>query len=316
MTADPPALEVVAAVIADKRGRILLNRRPAGRELAGLWEFPGGKIEPGESPEAALVRELNEELGIRAQVDDRLMTVQLRGPDKRLRLDVYRVSRWEGTPLGHEGQALMWVTPDRLPRYSMPPADRPVVAALLQPERYLVTPSPSTTDADWLAALAASIKSGIGLIHLRLPQLESARRYRLIEQALRQCRRAGVDALINADIALAAEHGAGVHLKAAQLASLKQRPLPEGQQVAASCHTAEDLAHAERLGCDFVVIGPVNDTPTHPGQASLGWAGFLALRELTALPVYAIGGLSPADIGIAREHGGQGVAAIRGLWRD
>lgn len=315
MIAGCPVLEVVAAVITDKRGRILLNRRPAGRELAGLWEFPGGKIEPGETPDVALMRELKEELGIKAQVDARLMTVPLRSPNRRLRLDVYRVSRWEGTPVGHEGQALMWVTPDRLPRYSMPPADRPVVAALLQPDRYLVTPAPASGDADWLGALAASLKAGVRLVHLRLPEVDDARRRHLIERALPGCRRADARVLINADIELAARHGAGVHLKASQLAALEQRPLPAGQPVAASCHTGEDLRHAERLGCDFVVVGPLRETPTHPGQPPLGWDGFAALRELTALPAYAIGGMTTADLGVARAHGAQGVAAIRGLWR-
>src|SRR5690606_15564579 len=102
------------------------------RDLAGLWEFPGGKREPGETPEGALARELEEELGIRVEVGAPLITVPQAYPHKRLRLDVRRIRGWRGTPRGQEGQALAWVPPDKLPAYSMPPADRPVVAALLQ----------------------------------------------------------------------------------------------------------------------------------------------------------------------------------------
>ena len=133
-------VDVVAGVITDARGRILLARRTEGRDLAGLWEFPGGKREPGETPEAALVRELHEELGIVAHVGDHLITVPQRYPDKRLRLDVRHVTRWTGVPRGREGQALAWVPPHKLPSYAMPPADIPVVAALLQPDRYAITP--------------------------------------------------------------------------------------------------------------------------------------------------------------------------------
>ncbi|MFC0717280.1 8-oxo-dGTP diphosphatase MutT, partial [Luteimonas padinae] len=140
-------VDVVAAVITDARGRILLARRTEGRDLAGLWEFPGGKREPGETPEAALVRELHEELGIVAQVGAHLITVPQRYPDKRLRLDVRHVSRWTGLPRGREGQALAWVPPHKLASYAMPPADIPVVAALLQPDRYAITPTPTPAAA-------------------------------------------------------------------------------------------------------------------------------------------------------------------------
>ena len=130
----PPGLhpvDVVAAVITDARGRILLARRTRNRDLAGLWEFPGGKREPGETPEAALARELQEELGIQARIDGHLITVPQRYPDKRLRLDVRRVTRWQGLPRGREGQALAWVPPHKLASYAMP-RGHPVVAALLQ----------------------------------------------------------------------------------------------------------------------------------------------------------------------------------------
>ncbi|MFC3714899.1 Nudix family hydrolase [Luteimonas soli] len=306
----------MAAAITDARGRVLLARRTEGRDLAGLWEFPGGKREPGETPEQALVRELREELGIEVRVGAPLIAVAQQYPHKRLRLDVRRVTRWRGTPRGHEGQALAWVPPDKLPGYTMPPADRPVVAALLQPDRYLVTPPPATPsdDAAWLDALQRALAGGIRRIQARLPGLDPARRRTLVTAAAAHCASAGAELLVNGDTALARDLGLGLHLPSAQLCELAERPVPAGVPLAASCHDETELRHAEAIGCDFAILGPVNATPTHPDAQGIGWPAFEALREHASLPIYAIGGLTPDHILEARHHGAQGIAAIRGLW--
>jgi len=200
-----------------------------------------------------------------------------------------------------------------LPSYSMPPADRPVVAALVQPDRYLVTPSPGDA-ASWLSDLQASLDAGTRRVQLRAPMLDSADFRPLARLAVERCRVAGVEVLVNADVELARELGVGVHLRDAQLRDLAGRPLPDGVPVAASCHDAESLDRAEELGCDFAVLGPVAATATHPDVAGMGWNAFAALREHVSLPIYAIGGMTPDDIAIARSHGGQGIAAIRALW--
>lgn len=308
-------IHVAAAVITDARGRILLARRTDGRDLAGLWEFPGGKCEAGESPEQALVRELQEELGITVQVGPPLISVPQQYPDKRLCLDVRQVRAWQGIPRGVEGQALAWVAPEKLTRYPMPPADRPVVAALLQPDRYLVTPEPGDDDAAWLASLSTALAAGIRRVQLRARAIDAQPRWRnMAEAAATMCRNAGAEALVNGDIDLARQLGIGVHLRSAQLKGLSARPLPENLPVAASCHTAEALRVAQTLGCDFAVLGSVLQTATHPQASPLGWEGFAKLRESVSLPIYAIGGLSPAHLAEARQHGAQGIAAIRSLW--
>ena len=344
--------EVVAGVLTAARGRVLLARRTEGRDLAGLRELPGGKREPGETPEAALARELHEELGIEARIREHLITVPQAYPDKRLRLDVRHVTHWTGIPRGREGQALAWVPPDKLASYAMPPADIPVVAALLQPALYAITPhvcgsgysrdrvygsaysrdrdqdeiaaiaaptkesgDAQTVVRDWLSALDATLASGITRIQLRLPGVDPDLHRQLATAAAECCRRVGATLLLNADIALARELGTGVHLRAAQLAGLAERPLlAEGAPLAASCHTASELAHAARLGCDFAVVGALKPTATHPGEPGIGWDAFARLREGVSLPIYAIGGLAPTDLEEARRHGAQGIAAIRSLW--
>src|SRR5690606_29248014 len=137
---------------------------------------------------------------------------------KRLRLDVRRVTAWKGVPKGHEGQALAWVPLHKLADYAMPPADIPVVAALTQPDRYLVTPPPAgATDpatpasaTQWLATLQRALASGIHRLHLRLPP-DTPNRESLIEQAVALARDARAQAFIGGDIELARAHGAGVH---------------------------------------------------------------------------------------------------------
>lgn len=307
-------IEVVAGVITDKRGRILLSRRTPNRDMPGLWEFPGGKREAGETPEAALIRELDEELGIRVTVGAPLMTVPQRYPSKRLRLDVRHVTHWEGVPKGREGQALTWVAPDKLGRYSMPPADLPVVAALQTPDRYLVTPPPGADDAPWLQAFESALRRGIRRIQLRLPEVPPDRQSALLQLSATRCRKYDAQLLFNGPVDAALAAGVGVHLRSDALQALAARPVPEGTSLAASCHSAEDLSHAARLGCDFVVLGHVADTASHPGVPGIGWDAFARLRETTALPIYAIGGMTPADIAEARRHGAQGIAAIRSLW--
>jgi 8-oxo-dGTP diphosphatase len=121
-------IHVVAGVLLDASGRVLLAQRPEGKHLEGLWEFPGGKCEPGESPEQALVRELREELGIESEpATNPLIRVPWQYGSKRLQLDAMHVVRWQGTPSSCEGQALQWVYPHRFDHAELTPADRPIL---------------------------------------------------------------------------------------------------------------------------------------------------------------------------------------------
>lgn len=312
-----PAVHVVAGVITDARDRILLARRTEGRDLAGLWEFPGGKVDPGETPEQALVRELREELGIDVRVGEPVIAVPQQYPHKRLRLDVRRIATWSGMVKGLDGQALAWVPPHKLASYAMPDADRPVVAALRDPEHYLITPEPGDDDSRWLSTLRGAIDAGVRCVQLRGHAVAAAhpeRWLRLATTAVTYARESGVQMLVNSDIALAASLGVGVHLRASQLHGLSARPLRSASQVFASCHSIDDLRRAQALGCDAAVLGPVLETPSHPGEPGIGWDAFAAMREQVALPIYAIGGMTRRDVESARNHGAQGVASIRDLW--
>lgn len=125
-------LLVVAVAMLDGEGRVLLQQRPPGKPMAGLWEFPGGKIEPGEAPEAALARELHEELGITLSVKDLRPIAFASEPlaGRHLLLLLYTLDTWQGTPAAHHATELRWVTPAEMRTLPMPPADVPLVEAL------------------------------------------------------------------------------------------------------------------------------------------------------------------------------------------
>lgn len=303
-------IHVVAGVVQDVGGRILLARRTAGRDLAGLWEFPGGKVEPKESPQQALQRELLEELGIHIGAITPLICVPQTYPNKHIVLDVYGVKSFAGKPRGLERQALAWVPPNKLPDYAMPPADRPVVAALLASDSYAISPE-LADDAALMVWMTRALAAGHRRVQLRLKQAPLERVETVARAMQPLCAAASAELFINGHQQIAGKLGLGVHLTAQQLVSLTQRPLAAGLPWAASCHNAEELLRAQDLGADFTVLGPIAPTASHLDARLLGWDGFAELRAGVSLPIYALGGVTRADLSQARRVGAQGIAGIR-----
>lgn len=316
-TRPDPVLHVVAGVLMREDGRVLLTQRLPGRDHAGLWEFPGGKLEPGETPEAALRRELHEELGIEIGVSSELIRVPQAQPGRTLWLEVLQLTHWQGRPRGREGQALNWRELATIDPLQMPPADRPVLALLREPHTYWITPPQIDTPAELDRLLRIAAARAAKRLQLRLPGLALPQLQPLAERAAHFCADADIELLLNVRdqpmLALAAALGIGAQLAQSFLLGLQQRP--EGlNRVAASCHDRDSLLHAERIGCDFCLLSPVQQTTTHPNAEALGWSGFAALRANTSLPVYAMGGLDRADLSSAWRAGAQGVAGISGFW--
>jgi 8-oxo-dGTP diphosphatase len=305
---------VVAAVIYDEECRVLLGRRHPAAHQGGLWEFPGGKVEPDETAREALTRELREELGISPTVCRPLIRVPHRYPRYAVLLEVWRVDAFSGVPRGLEGQPITWVEPHRLASIPMPAANRPVATAARLPSLYLITPEPEDTAA-FLLRLERQLRTGIRLVQLRARRMASTALRQLAQESLSLCQRYRAELLLNAEPELVEEAGAhGVHLTGAQLMGLERRPLGRGKWVAASCHDAEELAKAREIGADFAVLSPVLLTRSHPGAEPLGWEAFRKLVEPCPFPVYALGGMRPQHLPIAFEHGAQGIAAISAFW--
>jgi len=310
-------MHVAAGVLVDDSGRVLIAQRPPGKHLAGLWEFPGGKLEPGETAGAALERELDEELGI--VVDPHSFEALIRVPwnygERQMVLEAMVVRAWSGEPKALDAAAIAWCESWAIDPAILAPADRPILAAARLPGHYAVTPALATPD-EAIGGLLAALDRGERLLQLRLPAQPVEAVRAVASRVLPHVRRFGAHLLLNRDIegALSLGAGVGVHLSASQLRDLAERPLPFSGVVGASCHDAEELALASRLGCDFATLSPVLPTASHPDAEPLGWPRFARLTEAASLPVYALGGLGPGDMAEARMHAGQGVAGIRGFF--
>jgi 8-oxo-dGTP diphosphatase len=308
-------VHVAAAAVADGNGCILIQRRPVGVHQGGLWEFPGGKLEPGECAEEALARELLEELGIRLRRFRPLIRTHHDYGDRHVVLDVFRVDEYDGDPVGREGQPLAWVAPDAMDATIFPAADRPVINALRLPSLYLITGDDPEDPDTFCKRLERALSSGLRLVQLRAHQLPDSAFAALARRAFPLCRAAGARLLLNRNPALVAGLPCdGVHLSTPALRRLSARPVAPSRLVGASCHDAEELDLAQRLGLDYALLSPIKATDSHPAAPALEWSGFSSLVEPVCLPVYALGGLGSDDLVQCFAHGGQGVAAIRALW--
>jgi 8-oxo-dGTP diphosphatase len=295
-------IEVAAAVIQRPDGAFLLAQRPPGKVYAGYWEFPGGKLEPGEAPERALARELHEELGIDIGPAYPWITRVFAYPHGTVRLNFFRIFEWRNEPHPREDQAIAWQDPDAPMAAPMLPANAPVLASLALPVEYAVTDAASYGTPDMLARLERRLEQGLELVQVREPNLGAEARALFTEQVIGLAHRYGCKVMVKS-----AFPGAdGIHVTAKELMRLRTRP--EGL-AAASCHTRAELDRAMQLGLDFAVLGPVKDKPP-----ALGWARFAELARGASIPVYAIGGLTRADMQGAWRAGAHGVAMIRGAW--
>lgn len=311
---------VAVAILRRDDGCVLVAERPAWRHAGGGLEFPGGKLDPDEPVADALVRELDEELGVRALHWAPLMRIRHEYPDRGVVLHVHTVDEWAGEPVGAEDQAVEWLPVARLDAERFPAANRPIVGALQLPSRYLITPSVEESEFDAIVAgLEAAIEGGCRLLQLREPGWSADAWARLLERASDIAGRTGqnVNLIANTgDPAWLDRYPAiaGMHLTSRAMLEFQDRPIARTRYLSCACHGRDEIRHAERLGADFAVVGHVKPTPSHRGREALGWNGLEQLSAETVLPIYAVGGMTVADIERARHHGAVGIAAIRGTW--
>lgn len=306
-------VRVAAAVVIGADGRVLLAQRPPGKAYAGYWEFPGGKLEPGETPRHALDRELREELGLTVRRAAPWLVQRYRYPHAHVELHFFRVFAWEGEPTGHDGQAHAWQTPGRFDVSPLLPANTVVLRSLLLPAVYGITMAGDVGEHAFLERARTAVAGGLELIELREKEWPIARQHAFAVALAAIARPCGATIVLNGTEEHAREwQCGGVHLTAAALAAATARPLD--LLCAASCHTRVEIERAGALGLDFAVLGPVLPTPSHAGAATLGWEGFAAIAAEAPLPIYALGGLAREDLDIAIDHGAHGVALRRGAW--
>ncbi len=309
-------VEVSAAILLRETegGReYLLARRPPDKVYAGYWEFPGGKLEAGESFHDALVRELREELEIDILQAAPWLCREFTYPHAHVRLKFFRVTEWRGDVHPHEHTGAVWTRLGETPRVEpVLPANGPILRALALPDVYAITHAEANGIAAELAHIDRALKNGVRLLQIRDKSLPAGERQRLAEEVMTRARAFDdCRVLINDDERLALAVGAdGVHLSSHALGSLARRP--DVEWVAASCHTADDLQRAADLGVDFVVLGPVLPTASHPDTSGMGWERFGKLVERLTIPAYALGGMQYSFLHTAQTHGAHGIAMLRG----
>lgn len=310
-------VRVAVGAVIDAQGRVLIALRPEHAHQGGRWEFPGGKVDPGETLEQALGRELWEELGIVVRASEPLIRIRHDYPDKSVLLEVHKVTAFDGQACGKEAQPIRWVTPEALFDYQFPEANQAIVRALNLPDRLLIT-GPASSPTDFGRRLEQALAQGVRLVQLRLPQVDEDSYLELARIALKLCDASKAQLVANASPELwrRLPQGVGLHLNRHQLALCESRPVAAGVLLGASCHNSEELEEAGRLGVDYVTLSPVAPTRSHPGAQPLGWPRFTELAERAGFPVYALGGMTEQVVPEARLRGAQGIAGIGFAWPE
>lgn len=310
-------LHVAVGVIQNKQGQILIAKRAASAHQGGLWEFPGGKVDAGESLQQALRRELKEELAIEVVHSEPLIQIRHDYPDKSVFLDVHKVTDFVGDAKGNEGQPIIWVEPGNLKSFEFPAANRPIINAINLPNAFAITGG-FDSRADFEKKFTRLVDSGVKLIQLRLNDFSLHQHQEHLEFALKLSAAHTLQLQVNCSAELfqtiPSKPFVGLHLKSHHLTQLAERPVSQEILLGASCHSLAELAQAEKIQVDYVCLSPVKVTGSHPDALPLGWENFSSLVEKINCPVYALGGMQSADLYKAIGCGAQGIASISEWW--
>ncbi|NQV70338.1 MAG: Nudix family hydrolase [Pseudohongiella sp.] len=303
-------IHVAVGVIVNSSNEVLISLRPAQSHQGGLWEFPGGKLEAGEDALCALRREFAEELGIDVQNCFPLKKIKHHYADKSVVLDVWQITEYRGTPRGREGQAIEWRAIQNLNEADFPAANAGIIRTLNLPAEIAITPDVANF-AELTQLIQRLLSQNLRIIQFRQKKLDGHTYLEWFEWAQAQCLLAGTKLMFNQDMAISLQAKAlDYHASSQRLMSLKKRPIDQNLLFSASCHTLEELKHAETLEADFVFLSPVADTKKYTRERILGWQAFRELANQASVPVYALGGVSRNDLITARAHGGSGIAGI------
>ncbi len=309
-------IHVVIGIIKNTQDEVLVTTRNKNAHLSGYLEFPGGKLEPGETPEQALTRELKEELDINLFEYSQLIQIPYIYTDRKVFLDVYKVNKYSGNIAANESQEVYWQNAFSLDPGLFPSANHGLIRAIQLPNVVAVTPDYHQHTNKFIDYFKSTIKrENISIIHLRSHQINDSEYIQLAEECLKLCNENNTKLVLNRTAASVLKiNASGLHLTSKSLASLNKRPLGYEYLVSASCHNLGEVLHATKLGLDYVFVGPVIEKYLANSSQVLGWENFALLTRESSIPVYAIGGTSISNIKTSVECGGQGIAAIRDLW--
>jgi len=315
---------VVAGIIRDpeRPSRIFFTQRKKGQHLADLWEFPGGKLEQGESRFEGVKRELEEEAVIQVLAARPFQSITHAYREKTVFLDVWEVIQYSGRAHGREGQQYRWLSLAELDQYHFPEADYPVLKALALPPRLLITPDFPSRQLDHYLELFS------GMMHQHRYPLVQFRSHRLSDRnylsAAKElsiiCQQYQAEIIINRpDLKSFQSRGYDIfqrrHLNSRILNEQKKNPFEAGIKSSASCHDLQELEKAALLNCEFALLSSVKVSSSHPLTGAKGWYRFGQIAAQSKIPLYALGGVKRKDFTAARYHAAIGVAGISDFWR-
>lgn len=304
-------VHVAVGLIVNSDDEVLVALRHPDSHQGGLWEFPGGKVEHGESVFAALDREFREELGVSVRRAFPMRKIYHAYPDKRVLLDVWRITEFSGQAIGREGQQIKWQAVTELQAEHFPRANSPIIDLLRLPDRIAITPGFRTMGE--LERFIEHCAAGtVQCIQLRQKQLSADEYDDWFQRASVSCSEAGISLIANIPIGRSAAYaGSPVHYSASDLMQAATGGSGGDHPFrSASCHGLEELRIAEELEMDFVYLSPVAATGKYSAERILGWSNFEALASQVSIPVYALGGMRLDDLPLARAHGAAGIAGI------
>jgi 8-oxo-dGTP diphosphatase len=307
-------VNVSVAVLINADHQVLLGQRPPPKSWNGWWEFPGGKIEKGETSVDALYREIYEEIGVKITQFKKWVTRKYSYGENDITLHFFKVQKWEGEVSSKENQKLVW-TYLKNPNVSpILPANLFVQKAFDLPKYYAITNLSEMSKKVFFNQLENKITNGLKMIQVREKNISFNEFKIFSKEVIKICKPKNVKVIINSDVNLAYEiKSDGVHLTSKDLISIKTKP--KNLIVSASCHTQEEINIAEKLNIHFVVLSAVNKTKSHSNIKPIGWNKFQTIANKTNIPIYALGGLSSGDYEVALENGAVGIASQRSIWK-
>jgi len=307
----------VAVGLLRRNNRICLSLRQAHQHLANHWEFPGGKVEQDETPQQALIREFNEELGVQTSAWQPLIVVPWHYEKVSVRLHVFQTEQFQGEPQGMEGQKIEWCALENLAEKHFPEANKGILQALNLPRIYMSMGAFENEQA-CLNQFNCALQQGIGLAQFKSKGLSETLFIRLANRLADYAFEKGAKLLLNADPECldSVANAAGIQLSSGQAQNYSKRPISQDKLLAISIHTAQQLNHALQLDADIVLISPVKQTAAHAQMTPLGWQGLQALINDCPVPVYGLGGMQLEDVSAAVDVGAQGIMLTKGVWPD
>ena len=305
----------VGVIYNTTKDKVLISKRSHNQHLAGYWEFPGGKVERGEDVSTALKRELFEELGITVNKAEAYTSISHDYSNKNVLLDVWKVSEWYGKPESRENQEICWASISELNNYNFPDANKYIIQSILLDPIYVISQKSYENYSHLYSVAEECFSAGLKNFQLRLKTDEN-KMFQEIVKALSEVARRYNSKLILNGLATDIDKYPidGIHLNSNELMRYENRPISEEYILGASCHNEEELIRAAKIKVNYAFLSPVLFTASHPEVRPIGWEKFSSLISDLNFPIYALGGMMPTDLEIAKSYGAYGIAMLGAIW--